>query len=53
MRIPRIKGKRREIRRMLAGRSVELLKAYREGLDTSPGCPLRQALEKRHLDCNS
>ena len=53
MRIPRIKGKRREIRRMLAGRSVELLKAYREGLDTSPGCPLRQALAKRHLDCNS
>lgn len=48
MRIPRIKGKRREIRRMLAGRSVELLKAYREGLDTSPGCPLRQA-----LSCNS
>ena len=53
MTIPRIKGKRREIRRMLAGRSVELLKAYREGLETSPGCPLRQALEKlRHLDCS-
>ncbi len=51
MRIPTIKGKRREIRRMLAGRSVELLKAYREGVETSPGCPLRQALEKfRHLD---
>ena len=50
MRIPRIKGKRREIRRMLAGRSVELLQAYREGVETSPGCPLRQALEKlRHL----
>ncbi|MDO9043634.1 MAG: DUF2293 domain-containing protein [Desulfocapsaceae bacterium] len=50
MRIPRIKGKRREIRRMLAGRSVELLQVYREGLEISPGCPLRQALEKlRHL----
>jgi hypothetical protein len=46
MRIPRVKGKRREIRRMLAGRSVELLKAYREGLETSPRCPLRKALEK-------
>lgn len=46
MRIPRIKGKRREIRRMLASRSVELIKAYREGLDTPPGCPLKKALEK-------
>ncbi len=46
MRIPRVKGKRREIRRMLADRSVELLKTYREGGETSPGCLLRQALEK-------
>ena len=46
MRIPREKGKRREIRRMLAGRSVELLKAYRDGQETSPACPLRKALEK-------
>jgi hypothetical protein len=46
MRIPRIKGKRREIRKMLAGRSVALLKEYREGGETSPGCPLRQTLEK-------
>jgi len=46
MRIPRIKGKRREVRRMLASRSVELLKAYREGLESSPGCPLKKALEK-------
>jgi hypothetical protein len=46
MRIPRIKGKRREVRRMLANRSVELLKAYRDGLETSPGCPLKKALEK-------
>jgi len=46
MRIPRIKGKRREIRRMLANRSVELLKAYRDGLETSPGCPLKKALGK-------
>ena len=46
MRIPRIKGKRREVRRMLANRSVELLKAYRDGLETSPGCPLKKALGK-------
>ncbi|MBU0965392.1 MAG: DUF2293 domain-containing protein, partial [Proteobacteria bacterium] len=46
MRIPRIKGKRREIRSMLANRSVELLKTYRDGLETSPGCPLKKALKK-------
>ncbi|MBU4263946.1 MAG: DUF2293 domain-containing protein [Proteobacteria bacterium] len=46
MRIPRIKGKRREVRRMLANRSVELLKAYRDGLETTPGCPLKKALKK-------
>lgn len=46
MHIPRIKGKRREVRRMLASRSVELLKAYRDGLAPSPGCPLKKALEK-------
>lgn len=46
MRIPRVKGKRREIRRMLAGRSVELLKTYRDGHETSPACPLRKALGK-------
>lgn len=49
MRIPRIKGKRREVRRMLADRSVELLKAYREGGETSSRCPLRKALEKSKL----
>ena len=52
MRIPREKGKRREVRRMLASRSVELLKAYREGFDTSPSCPLRKALEKTRLIAN-
>lgn len=46
MRIPTIKGKRREVRRMLANRSVELLKAYREDLEPSPACPLQKALEK-------
>lgn len=46
MRVPRIKGKRREIRKMLAHGSVELLKAYRDGLETSAQCPLKKALEK-------
>lgn len=45
MSIPRVKGKRREIRRMLAGRSQELLQTYRAGLDPSPGCPLQRAMQ--------
>lgn len=42
--IPRVKGKRREVRRMLAARSRELLDGYRRGLDPRPDCPLRKAL---------
>lgn len=38
--IPRVKGKRREVRRMLAQRSVELLDAYRRGRPAEPNCPL-------------
>jgi hypothetical protein len=44
MTIPRIKGKRREVRRMLAGRSKELLERYRRGEPVGEDCPLRQAL---------
>ncbi len=44
MPIPRIKGKRREIRRLLAARSVEVLKAYRHGQAPPAGCPLQKAL---------
>ncbi|MEQ8582936.1 MAG: DUF2293 domain-containing protein [Marinoscillum sp.] len=44
MKIARVKGERRAVRRQLAGRSVELLKAYRKGQPISPECPLRQAL---------
>ena len=45
MAIPRIKGKRREVRRMLAERSRELLEAYRKGQVVDAGnCPLQQAL---------
>lgn len=43
--IPRVKGKRREVRRMLAGRSQQLLESYRRGEPLSAACPLRVALE--------
>jgi hypothetical protein len=42
--IPRIKGKRREVRRMLAQRSQELLAGYRHGQPLPEGCPLSKAL---------
>ena len=42
--IPRIKGKRREARRMLARRSQELLGRYRRG-ETVGECPLKKAME--------
>lgn len=44
MKIPRIKGKRREVRRMLAQRSKELLARYRRGEMIQPDCPLQKAL---------
>ena len=44
MAIPRVKGKRREIRRMLARRSQELLQRYRRGEAVGGDCPLRRAL---------
>jgi hypothetical protein len=44
MKIPRIKGKRREIRRMLAQRSNELLARYRQGEEVGEECPLGRAL---------
>jgi hypothetical protein len=43
--IPRVKGKRREVRRMLARRSHELLERYRRGESTPEGCPLTSALK--------
>jgi len=45
MAIPRVKGKRREVRRMLAQRSKMLLEGYRAGRVVSEGCPLRKALD--------
>nr|WP_320012407.1 DUF2293 domain-containing protein [uncultured Desulfobulbus sp.] len=48
MSIARIKGERRRVRRMLALRSTELLKAYREGMPCGTECPLQGALKKRN-----
>lgn len=45
--IPRVKGKRREVRRMLARRSHELLEQYRRGKAAPDGCPLRRALDAK------
>jgi hypothetical protein len=42
--IPKVKGKRREVRRMLARRSHELLERYRRGESGPDGCPLTKAL---------
>lgn len=41
--IPRVNGKRREVRRMLAQRSKELLARYRQGEVSGNGCPLQRA----------
>jgi hypothetical protein len=46
MKIPRVKGKRREVRRMLAQRSKELLARYRQGEMNGEECLLRRAIEK-------
>ena len=43
--IPRVKGERREVRRMLAQRSVQLLARYRRGEPVDPAtCPLWRAV---------
>jgi Uncharacterized conserved protein (DUF2293) len=44
MAIPRVKGERREVRRMLARRSQELLDRYRRGEPSPDGCPLMEGL---------
>ena len=48
MAIPRVKGKRREVRRMLAQRSKQLLERYRRGEPVGEECPLVKALEPGH-----
>lgn len=44
MQIARIKGERREVRRMLAQRSKQLLNNYRLGMPIKVNCPLQAAL---------
>jgi hypothetical protein len=45
MSIPRVKGKRREVRRMLAAQSKRLLEHYRAGRPVDPNtCPLHRAI---------
>ncbi len=44
MHIPREKGKRREVRRMLAQRSHQLLEQYRQGAPILESCPLMKSL---------
>jgi hypothetical protein len=45
LRIPRVRGKRREVRRMLAEQSRRLLEDYRAGVPViAEQCPLRTAL---------
>lgn len=47
MHIPLVKGQRREVRRLLAQRSIQLLKLYRQGQPINEAsCPLAQALKK-------
>ncbi|MGL4423164.1 MAG: DUF2293 domain-containing protein [Gemmataceae bacterium] len=47
MTIPRVRGKRREVRRMLAQRSKTLLERYRRGESPLADCPLVKALGPR------
>jgi hypothetical protein len=44
MQIARIKGERRNVRRMLAERSRNVLQVYRQGLTPAATCPLARAL---------
>ncbi len=46
MKIARVKGKRREVRRMLADQSRQLLRSYREGRTIDLKCPLKRALSE-------
>jgi hypothetical protein len=48
MAILRVKGKRREVRRLLAQRSQELLDRYRRGEAVGEECPLKKALTLQH-----
>lgn len=47
--IPRVKGKRREVRQMLAQRSRELLARYRRGESNGEDCPLLSVLGRQEV----
>jgi Uncharacterized conserved protein (DUF2293) len=51
--IPRVRGKRREVRRLLAARSKELLGRYRRGEPVPEGCPLRKAVNRLGVGCSN
>ena len=46
MKIARVKGERREVRKLLAQESTRLLNSYRHGLPIPLTCPLKKALDK-------
>jgi hypothetical protein len=47
LKIPRVKGERREVRRMLADQSRQLLEDYRRGHTVNPTlCPLQKAFQE-------
>ena len=46
LKIARVKGERRAVRRSLAQQSVELLASYREGRASIENCPLQIAMDK-------
>ncbi|MGK2908410.1 MAG: DUF2293 domain-containing protein [Sphingobium sp.] len=48
MSIPRVKGKRREVRRLLTQRSKQLLERYRRGDAADEPCPLKDAFLPRN-----
>lgn len=50
IKIPRVNGKRREVRRMLAEQSRRLLEKHRAGSAADPTCPLQEALSGAGLD---
>jgi hypothetical protein len=52
MTIPRERGKRREVRRMLADRSRALLAVYRAGRDVPSTCPLQRALSRPRAEAS-
>jgi len=49
MTIARVKGRRREVRRELAGQSREILVPYRQGDDLPSNCPLHLVLTSKNI----